>query len=276
MDLSAFLVAATCCGTAIRPVQARFHSGEPMGTNQRSRTTAALLALFLGGLGIHKFYLGRIGWGIVYLLLCWTFIPLLVGIVEGVFLLMMSDDEFPSRYGARATSVPDSNPGTSGALEATQLVLRDRHGRARLQLGTGNRDMPYIALFDPAGLTRMSLMLESGDNPSVGLMDRAGQLRILMRVDSDGSSRFAFTGTTAEDIALCLLRESDGAASVILGDSTGNPRADISFDGVDIASIRLTDASRSHQAVARAGRDGAAFGVIDGDSTTASLPQASS
>ncbi len=41
----------------------------------KSKSTAALLAFFLGGLGIHRFYLGQNGVGILYLLFCWTFIP---------------------------------------------------------------------------------------------------------------------------------------------------------------------------------------------------------
>lgn len=30
----------------------------------KSRILAAVLAIFLGGLGIHKFYMGKIGWGL--------------------------------------------------------------------------------------------------------------------------------------------------------------------------------------------------------------------
>jgi TM2 domain-containing membrane protein YozV len=33
--------------------------------NTKSPTTALLLAIFLGGLGIHRFYLGRIGSGLL-------------------------------------------------------------------------------------------------------------------------------------------------------------------------------------------------------------------
>ncbi|MEO0639466.1 MAG: TM2 domain-containing protein, partial [Bacteroidota bacterium] len=33
----------------------------------KSKTTAYLLWFFLGGLGIHKFYLGKAGAGILYL-----------------------------------------------------------------------------------------------------------------------------------------------------------------------------------------------------------------
>ncbi len=45
-----------------------------------------LLALFLGGLGAHKFYMGHIGLGVLYLLFFWTFIPAIVALVE-IFLM---------------------------------------------------------------------------------------------------------------------------------------------------------------------------------------------
>lgn len=65
----------------------------------KSRTLAAVLALFLGGLGIHKFYLGQIGWGVVYLVFVWTFVPMLAGAIEGIRYLLMSDKEFFEKYG---------------------------------------------------------------------------------------------------------------------------------------------------------------------------------
>ena len=65
---------------------------------EHSRVTAALLAIFLGGLGIHKFYLGSIVGGLIYLFFCWTFIPSLVGFVEGIMFLSMSDSDFNNEY----------------------------------------------------------------------------------------------------------------------------------------------------------------------------------
>jgi TM2 domain-containing membrane protein YozV len=64
----------------------------------RSRVTAALFAIFLGGLGIHKFYLGYIVEGLIYLVFCWTFIPSIVGFIEGIMYLSMSDLDFNNRY----------------------------------------------------------------------------------------------------------------------------------------------------------------------------------
>ena len=57
------------------------------------------LLLILGGLGVHKFYLGNIKEGIIYLLFCWTFIPAVVGFIEGIIYLTMSDDAFERKYG---------------------------------------------------------------------------------------------------------------------------------------------------------------------------------
>ena len=49
---------------------------------RKSATTGVLLAVLLGGIGGHHFYLGKIGWGLIYLLFSWTFIPLVIGLVE--------------------------------------------------------------------------------------------------------------------------------------------------------------------------------------------------
>lgn len=64
----------------------------------RSKTTAAILALFLGGFGVHRFYLGQPILCIVYLLLSWTFIPVFVGLIDFIVLLSYSDQKFNSKY----------------------------------------------------------------------------------------------------------------------------------------------------------------------------------
>ncbi|WP_201527420.1 NINE protein [Psychrobacter frigidicola] len=67
--------------------------------SRKSKGVAALLALFLGGFGIHKFYLDQVFWGILYLLFCWTFIPAIVSLFEVIILLSMSQSEFNKRFG---------------------------------------------------------------------------------------------------------------------------------------------------------------------------------
>lgn len=60
---------------------------------------ATVLAITLGSFGIHKFYLGRPGWGVVYLLLSWSFLPGLLGVIEGILYIAMTPEEFRYRYG---------------------------------------------------------------------------------------------------------------------------------------------------------------------------------
>ncbi|MBI3541796.1 MAG: TM2 domain-containing protein [Deltaproteobacteria bacterium] len=49
---------------------------------RKDGTTGVLLALFLGGVGGHHFYMGNVGTGVLYLLFCWTFIPALAAFIE--------------------------------------------------------------------------------------------------------------------------------------------------------------------------------------------------
>lgn len=60
----------------------------------KSKIAAGLLAIFLGGIGVHKFYLGNIGMGILYLCFCWTGIPAVIGFIEGIIYLCSNDENF--------------------------------------------------------------------------------------------------------------------------------------------------------------------------------------
>lgn len=66
--------------------------------SNRSRTTAAICALLLGGIGMHKFYLGRTGLGILYLVFCWTLIPAGIAFIEFLVICLMSDHDFDLKY----------------------------------------------------------------------------------------------------------------------------------------------------------------------------------
>ena len=90
------------------------------GATGKSKVAAGLLALFLGLLGIHRFYLGQI-WGLAYLLpfvfLFWTgFVPLIliiVCLVEAIVFFCTNDIEWNQKYGFARTS-PQSTGTTNG------------------------------------------------------------------------------------------------------------------------------------------------------------------
>lgn len=64
----------------------------------KDKTTAALLAFLLGGIGGHRFYLGQAGAGLLYLLFSWTLVPLFISFFECILLLLMDDKSFNLKY----------------------------------------------------------------------------------------------------------------------------------------------------------------------------------
>jgi TM2 domain-containing membrane protein YozV/RNA polymerase subunit RPABC4/transcription elongation factor Spt4 len=73
---------------------------QPLTTGGASsdQTVAGILALLLGGLGAHKFYQGRIGLGLIYLCFSWTFIPAILGLIEGILMLVADEEEYERKY----------------------------------------------------------------------------------------------------------------------------------------------------------------------------------
>ncbi len=69
----------------------------PGSPTQKSKTTAGILALLLGGCGAQFFYLGAWGWGLVCVIFLWTYIPAIIGIVLGIRYLSITDKEFEHR-----------------------------------------------------------------------------------------------------------------------------------------------------------------------------------
>jgi len=62
--------------------------------SSRNRKEAGVLAIVLGSLGIHKFYLGQYGKGLIYFATCWSGIPTLMSLGEGIHFLTESDEQF--------------------------------------------------------------------------------------------------------------------------------------------------------------------------------------
>lgn len=69
----------------------------------KDKTLAGLLGIFLGWLGVHQFYLGSNVTGVIELvLLAACGLSIIIGIAEGLMLLLMPQEEFDARYNRRA------------------------------------------------------------------------------------------------------------------------------------------------------------------------------
>ena len=61
-------------------------------SSKPSLTVYLLLALFLGGIGAHDFYVGKPLKGLIKLAFCWTGIPTIVSLFNIIGALMNKDD----------------------------------------------------------------------------------------------------------------------------------------------------------------------------------------
>ncbi len=72
----------------------------------KDRMTAGLLAILLGSLGIHKFYLGYTKEAVIMLvvsllgscIIAGPFVMWVIAIIEGIKYLRMTDEEFQDTY----------------------------------------------------------------------------------------------------------------------------------------------------------------------------------
>ncbi|MCT4697712.1 MULTISPECIES: TM2 domain-containing protein [Tenacibaculum] len=87
-------------------------NGKPVPTQESKRILAGILAIVLGGFGVHKFILGYTKEGLIMLggtllsivLMCiiigafLVYIPWIIGLVEGIMYLTKTDEEFVETY----------------------------------------------------------------------------------------------------------------------------------------------------------------------------------
>ncbi len=69
-----------------------------MGRNRKNRTIALMLtvlSIFLGGVGVQYFYMGKIGAGVASTLLIWTLVPIVMSFIQ-LFTIMGKVDQYNS------------------------------------------------------------------------------------------------------------------------------------------------------------------------------------
>ena len=88
----------------------------------KDRLVAIVLALFLGSVGMHKFYLGKVGQGIIYAVFFWTYIPTLIGWIEAIRYLMKSDEAWAAEYGGPVVRPNSTAIGCLWALAILPLL----------------------------------------------------------------------------------------------------------------------------------------------------------
>ena len=111
------------------------HCGAPQlgattGATLKTQTVAGLWCAFLGGVGAHRFYLGKIVTGILYLLFFWTSIPALIASIELLVIAFSDRQKWANKYnGGRPT------PPTHWAVKVYALLIAIAFALCALAIG---------------------------------------------------------------------------------------------------------------------------------------------
>lgn len=64
----------------------------------KDKTVAGILAILLGGIGVHQFYLGNSGRGILYIVLAFVGVSPILGLIDGIMYLTKPEADFQANY----------------------------------------------------------------------------------------------------------------------------------------------------------------------------------
>ncbi|HMQ08776.1 MAG TPA: NINE protein [Saprospiraceae bacterium] len=124
-------------------------------SQEKNKILAGILAFFLGGFGIHKFYLGKTGSGIFYLIIFFMtsrFFPVsfILGWIDAVRLITMSEEAFNRKYNKFLFEENQMEPRTIRRSE--RPVRREERKPARRPAGRqSQRTLPRSNPFKRSG-----------------------------------------------------------------------------------------------------------------------------
>ena len=216
----------------------------------KDRLVAAALALLLGGLGIHKFYLGRTALGVLYLLFCWTGIPSLIGWVEGISYLLRSNEAWAAEYGGLPARPNAAGLGclwlvaiwpllwigaivlliflgsqvntilsrTGAALSSPTPIVSTQAPSQTLAVSTQEpSSIPSTSAVDPAKVSGLMAQLQASPNDTAILMGLGNEYYTAGQYDTAGQWFDKVLAIEPKNVDALLAR---GAISFNLGDLT--------------------------------------------------------
>ncbi len=64
----------------------------------KQKWSVVILAVLFGWFGIHRMYLGQYFIWFLYLIFCWTLVPLVISILEIIYFIFISKTDFDNTY----------------------------------------------------------------------------------------------------------------------------------------------------------------------------------
>lgn len=107
-------------------------SPDPEKKSLLQKSTTLVLALFLGGLGVHRFYLRQYWRGSFYLLFCWTLLPVIIAIFDVFYFAFMKQENFDRKYNR---GIPSAAQKCASCQKPLSTMNKPTFGQGKLADG---------------------------------------------------------------------------------------------------------------------------------------------
>ncbi len=105
---------------------------------KKNKYIAAVLAFAFGGFGVHRFYLGQTGLGILYLIFSITGIPWIIGFIDFIIFLIADEKAFDLKYNPEFVDEEDLSYYSKSSSRETYHSRRKQNILKRLNKHRNN------------------------------------------------------------------------------------------------------------------------------------------
>jgi hypothetical protein len=156
---------------------------------------------------------------------------------------------------------------SDGSHEAQRLLVRDRNGRVRMDLGTDSDGTPRLLFFGGEGQVRLVAHLAEGDIPRLYLADEGGRTRLLLGTDKDGPSLDLLDADQRGRLSMTV--DKGGSPVLQLRDRDGKTRLAALVESAGTTKLKVLDGAGKFRLVLGVNKEGLpAVGLMNGGEIT--------
>ena len=149
-----------------------------------------------------------------------------------------------------------------GTREAERVLIRDKAGRVRMDMGTWKDGSPRLLFAGASGTPRLEIRVGADETPSVELLDEKMKVRLSMDVGKLGPTLSVRDKDANPRVMMKLAK--DGSPGLSLHDVSGRFRLVVGLEGNGTSRLTFSDSNENVRMVVGINKDGEpALGLTD-------------